>query len=159
MKRLMVLFSVLLLASFGLAACAPAASSGSASPTGNTSAQAGAAAVGKTVKTDKGQYTDISVPELQSMLKNKDFDFVNVHVPFEGKIPQTDALIPYDQIAQHLNQLPADKNAKIVLYCRSGNMSTTAANTLANLGYTHVFNLSGGFTAWEQAGLPIDKNQ
>ena len=105
------------------------------------------------------QYTDVSVAELQSMLQHKDFTFVNVHIPFQGKINPTDAFIPYNEIDQHLSQLPADKNAKIVLYCRSGSMSTEAAHTLADLGYTDVFNLSGGFNAWKAAGLPLDMNQ
>jgi rhodanese-related sulfurtransferase len=108
------------------------------------------------VKTENGQYTNISVPALQDMLAEKDFVFVNVHIPFEGNIPDTDLSIPFDQIDQHLDQLPADQNAKIVLYCRSDRMSHDAARTLANLGYTNLYNLSGGFDAWSAAGLPLE---
>lgn len=114
--------------------------------------------IGKTIRTEKGQYTDISVSELRAMLENKDFTFVNVHIPFEGKINPTDAFIPYNEIEQHLDQLPADKNAKIVLYCRSDSMSNDAARTLVDLGYTNVFNLDGGFNAWKATGLPLDMN-
>lgn len=114
--------------------------------------------IGKTIKTDKGQYTDLTVSELQGMLENKDFTFVNVHIPFEGKINPTDAFIPYNEIGQRLDQLPADKNAKIVLYCRSDSMSNDAARTLVDLGYTNIFNLDGGFIAWKAAGLPLDMN-
>ena len=113
--------------------------------------------VGQKVSVEGGAYTDVSVAELQTMLANKDFTFVNVHIPFEGDIAKTDLSIPYDQIDQNLGQLPSDKNAKIVLYCRSGRMSAIAATTLVDLGYTNLWNLSGGMAAWEQAGLPIDR--
>ena len=112
--------------------------------------------VGKTITVKGGTYTDISVAELQSMLENKDFEFVNVHIPFEGDIPNTDLSIPYNEIDQHLSELPADKDAKIVLYCRSDRMSNIASETLVGLGYTNIWNLDGGMVAWEQAGLKIE---
>ena len=112
---------------------------------------------GKQVQVQGGTYTEISVSELQSMLKGKDFTLVNVHIPFEGDIPNTDVSIPYDQIAQNLDQLPADKNAEIVLYCRSDRMSTIASETLVGLGYTNIYNLDGGMVAWENAGLEIER--
>jgi rhodanese-related sulfurtransferase len=105
-----------------------------------------------------GQYRDIIVPELQAMLQQKNFPLVNVHVPYAGDIPLTDESIRYDEIATHLDQLPADKNAPIVLYCRTGPMSQRAARDLVGLGYTNVYNLVGGFTAWVEAGLPLDRN-
>lgn len=117
----------------------------------------GTPVAGKQVQVQGGAYTEISVSELQSMLKNKDFAMVNVHIPFEGDIPNTDVSIPYDQIAQNLDQLPADKNAEIVLYCRSDRMSTIASETLVGLGYTNVYNLDGGMVAWENAGLEIER--
>lgn len=144
MKRLMVVF--LIFAAVLLAACARA-----------TSPQPNGEEVGQKVTVDGGSYTDVSVSELKAMLDKKDFTFVNVHIPFEGDIAQTDLSIAYDQIDQNLDKLPSDKNAKIVLYCRSGRMSAIAAETLVGLGYTDVWNLTGGMVAWEQAGLKIER--
>jgi rhodanese-related sulfurtransferase len=119
--------------------------------------QPAAEVVGKQVAVDGGgSYTDVSVAELQTMLANKDFTFINVHIPFEGNIANTDLSIPYDQVAQNLDKIP-DKNAKIVLYCRSDRMSNIAAKDLVSLGYTNLWNLDGGMVAWEAAGLPIER--
>lgn len=114
---------------------------------------------GSKVEVPGGSYTDVSVAELQTMLKNKDFIFVNVHIPFAGDIPNTDLTIRYDEIDQNIGLLPADKNAKMVLYCRSGRMSSIAAETLVGLGYTNVWNLDSGMVAWEQAGLKLEFNK
>lgn len=111
---------------------------------------------GKKIEVPGGSYTDVSVAELQTMLKNKDFTFVNVHIPYAGDIPDTDIFIPYDEIALNLDKLPPDKNAKIVLYCRSDRMSGISAETLVGLGYTNVWNVDGGMVAWEQAGLDLE---
>jgi phage shock protein E len=97
-------------------------------------------------------YIDISVDQLKLTLANKDFSLINVHIPYEGELPQTDSFIPYNEIEANLGQLPADKNARIVLYCRSGRMSTEAAQTLVNLGYTKVAEVDGGMHAWQAAG-------
>ncbi len=96
-------------------------------------------------------YVDISVAQLAGMMEEKNFTLVNVHIPYEGEIPETDLLIPYDEIKDHLDELPA-QDAPIVLYCRSGGMSTMAAEELVEAGYTNILELDGGFNAWEAEG-------
>lgn len=112
--------------------------------------------VGRQVETSGGVYKDITINELKGLQQgDDDFLLVNTHIPFEGDIPGTDLSIPYDKIAQSLDQLPADKDAPIVLYCRSDRMSTIAAETLVGLGYTDIYNVDGGMIAWEQAGYAL----
>jgi rhodanese-related sulfurtransferase len=112
---------------------------------------------GEEVSSAGGSYKNVTPKELNSMLKDKDFVFINVHIPFAGNIAGTDLSIPYDQIEQNLSQLPADKNAKIVLYCRSGHMSQIAAEKLVALGYTNIWNLKGGMIDWEKEGFTVEK--
>lgn len=111
--------------------------------------------VGKSVPTAYGTYTDLTPAELKPMLDNKDFFLVDTHIPAEGRLPKTDARIPYNEIEQQLDKFPADKNAKIVLACRSGRMSSEASQTMVRLGYTNVYNLAGGMAAWQAAGYEI----
>lgn len=104
-----------------------------------------------------GTYDMMSVSELQSLRESgEDFLFVNVHIPLEGNIPGTDFTVPYNEVAQNLNLFPADKDAKIVIYCRSDNMGHTAAQVLVDNGYTDVSNLEGGYVAWKASGLPFE---
>ncbi len=142
MKRLLF---VLVLSTVFLTACAgqnaPATPAVSSSPV--------------SVSVPGGSYTNVSATQLKAMLDKKDFAFINVHIPYEGEIANTDAFVPYNEIEKNLDKLPADKNAKIVLYCRSGRMSTLAAETLVRLGYTNVWNMEGGMIAWEALGLPL----
>jgi rhodanese-related sulfurtransferase len=77
--------------------------------------------------------------------------FVKVHVPHEGEIPFTDAFIPYDQIASRLAELPSDPT-KLAIYCRSGNMSSEAAQALVAQGYSGFYELGGGYDAWVAEG-------
>jgi rhodanese-related sulfurtransferase len=96
-------------------------------------------------------FADITVDQLAEMLEKEEFTLVNVHIPYEGEIPQTDLHIPFDEIADHTAELP-DKEASVVLYCMTGPMSETAAEALVSLGYTKVKEVDGGMRAWEAAG-------
>jgi rhodanese-related sulfurtransferase len=125
---------------------------------GSASEPEEAAVVEKGFTKNAEGYADITVEELVGMMPDKDFTLVNVHIPYQGEIPETDLFIPFDEVAQNVDQLP-DKDAPIVLYCRSGSMSTTAAKTLADLGYTNILEVDGGFNAWKAAGYELLSNQ
>jgi rhodanese-related sulfurtransferase len=111
-----------------------------------------------TVEESSDPYEDISVETLAGMIEERreSFLLINTHIPYEGDIPGTDRSIPFNEITAYLDQLPTDKDAEIVLYCRSDNMSRTAAKDLAALGYTNLKNLDGGFIAWRDAGYPFE---
>lgn len=95
-----------------------------------------------------GEYQSITPAVFEQMNVNKDFVLIDVHIPEQVHIAGTDAFIPYNDIA-HSAALPKDKDAKIVLYCRSGSMSRAAAYTLAEEGYTNVYDLVGGKRAYD----------
>jgi rhodanese-related sulfurtransferase len=45
----------------------------------------------------------------------------------------------------------------VVAYCMTGNRSRMANRALARLGFTDIYNLRGGYRAWKDAGLPVEK--
>ncbi len=53
-------------------------------------------------------------------------------------------------------QVP-DTTAELILYCGGGYRSALAADNLQKMGYTNVWSMDGGFRAWKEAGLPIQK--
>ncbi|WP_169730686.1 rhodanese-like domain-containing protein [Calidithermus chliarophilus] len=108
----------------------------------------------QTVQTQGGRWGLLSPQGLERQLADKDFVLINTHIPYEGEIPGTDLFIPFNLIAKAGN-LPKDKNAEIVVYCRSGRMSALSAQALVRLGYTNVRELKGGFEAWKAAGFAL----
>lgn len=101
---------------------------------------------------DKKGYENVSVDRFIKMMDHKDFILINVHIPYEGEIPETDLLIPFNVIDQHKNELPNDKDTKIVVYCMTGPMGDIAAEKLVRMGYTRVIHFQGGMKAWKRAG-------
>jgi rhodanese-related sulfurtransferase len=99
-------------------------------------------------------YADISAKQLNELLESQDVTLVNVHIPYEGELPHTDLFIPFNEISDHLDELPAE-DAPIVLYCEGGGMSASAGKELASLGYTNVAELDGGMNAWERASYEV----
>jgi hydroxyacylglutathione hydrolase len=63
--------------------------------------------------------------------------------------------IPLGQLTDRLSELP--QRRPLVTQCQSGARSAIAASLLRRAGFADVSNLVGGYSAWEQAGLPISK--
>jgi rhodanese-related sulfurtransferase len=104
---------------------------------------------------DRKGYENISVNQFAEMMDHKDFILINVHIPYEGEIDETDLLIPFNAIDQHKKELPNDKDAKIVVYCMTGPMGDIAAERLVRMGYTWVVHFEGGMKAWRKTRRPL----
>lgn len=111
-----------------------------------------------TIRVQPAVYGMLDVYELENSLKQEDILLVNVHIPFEGNITGTDLFVPYNEIVDNLSLFPQDRGQKIIVYCKVGAMGVEAAQTLLDLGYTNVWNLTGGYEAWKEAAFTfIDK--
>ena len=63
--------------------------------------------------------------------------------------------LPVDQVDARAASLLPDKDAALVLYCRTGRRAQSAAEQLRQLGYTHVSAMTGGYVDLEAAGYPV----
>ena len=67
-------------------------------------------------------------------------------------------LIPLKDLTGRADELSANKERQIIVVCRAGVRSTTAAAILTGLGYEHVSNLKGGMLDWNQQQLPVERD-
>ena len=63
--------------------------------------------------------------------------------------------IPFSDFFNSLDQIPADKDARIVVLCASGHRGGITMMALRLMGYTDVINLNGGLNGWKAAGMPV----
>jgi molybdopterin/thiamine biosynthesis adenylyltransferase/rhodanese-related sulfurtransferase len=74
----------------------------------------------------------------------------------EGYIPGA-RWIPRGFLELRIEEQVPEKNSDVILYCAGGTRSALAAKSLAELGYSNVSSLAGGFSAWKRAGLAFDR--
>ena len=66
-------------------------------------------------------------------------------------------LLSLSQLEARIGDIEKFKDKPVIVYCASGSRSNSAAAILRKSGFSNVANLSGGFAAWQQAGLPVQK--
>ena len=98
---------------------------------------------------------EISVSEAYTKYQNGAFvlDVRTVEEWNEFHVPNT-MLIPLDQLASRLIEIPRDK--EIVVVCSSGSRSQQGRDILLNAGFTQVTSMQGGLTEWRTNGYPVE---
>ena len=66
-------------------------------------------------------------------------------------------LLPLSQLEARAGDIEKFKDKPVIVYCATGSRSSAAAAVLKKHGFSNVVNLAGGFVAWQQAGLPVQK--
>jgi phage shock protein E len=112
---------------------------------GGTGGGAGAAAIG--------------ADELDRRIREGAAPFIlDVRTPEEyaaGHIPGA-MLIPHDQLAGRLAELPVRPGDELVVHCKTGGRAGMAEQTLVAAGYTQVRPLEGHMEGWRQGGHPVE---
>jgi len=108
---------------------------------------------------EAGSYIDITVDEAYKMIKKAHKNLVILDVRNQSEYDlghlYNAVLIPVYELEDRINELQEHINDPIIVYCKSGYRSQIACEILANNGFTNVYNMLGGITAWMEAGYPI----
>lgn len=101
--------------------------------------------------------TDVSPVETNAAVASTRTNFIDVRTveEFSSGHAVTAKNIPLDVLPSRLSEF--NKDEPIYLICQTGNRSAKAASILEKAGFTKIFNVSGGTSAWKSAGLPIEK--
>ena len=92
---------------------------------------------------------EIDVTEVKGKLdRGEPFVFIDVREPHEYKIASIPGarLIPLGEFPKHVGEF--DRDAEIVIHCKSGMRSAKACGILRDAGFQHVRNMKGGILAW-----------
>jgi len=95
----------------------------------------------------------------KAIASHKDVVLLDVRTPEEykeGHIRKS-TLIPLQTLQQNISKL-TDKSKTMYVYCRSGSRSAYAVRLLQKLGYTNVFNMSGGVLSWRAKGFDLQRD-
>ena len=65
--------------------------------------------------------------------------------------------VPLAQLEARSRELEKHKAKPVIVHCDDGNRAGAAVAILKKHGHAKVVNLAGGFNAWRQAGLPVEK--
>jgi sulfur-carrier protein adenylyltransferase/sulfurtransferase len=104
----------------------------------------------------RAQIKSVDIDEARRMLEKPGTVLVDVREGDEwrqGHIPQAVG-IPRGFLELRIEEKVPDHKAPIILQCASGTRSLLAARALRELGYENLYNLTGGFNAWKDRGLP-----
>ena len=107
------------------------------------------------------KFQDIGPQELERMMSsNPSLTVLDVREPFElvafGAIPGV-VNVPGGQLVGRLQEFAEHLTKPLVIVCQSGNRSYEVAHYLAKAGFTNVYNLSGGTSAWMQSGRSVTR--
>jgi rhodanese-related sulfurtransferase len=103
---------------------------------------------------------EVGVAEAVQLINRKDAVIVDVREPNEfktGRIPHA-RNIPVDRISERVKELEKLKTKPLLLVCQTGSRSAQACAGLLKDGFAQAVALSGGMAAWQQAGMPVEKD-
>ena len=102
----------------------------------------------------KSRIREVDTAEAEEAVARPGTVVLDVREPDEyeqGALPGA-VHIPRGHLESQIENKVADRGAPVVVYCAGGTRSAFAADTLAQLGYTDVVSVVGGFNKWKNEG-------
>ena len=92
--------------------------------------------------------------------KGEDFVLVDVREDTEWAKAHAEGAVHLGRgvLERDIERVIPDKDREIILYCGGGFRSALAAESLQKMGYGNVISMDGGFRAWVDAGLPLERD-
>lgn len=126
----------------------------------------------ETAAAEDSTYTTVCVGEAKNMIEEGEIFILDVRTPDEFnaghieeatlipiaslKNPSGEPVLPDNELLKsRLCELPDNKDAKILVYCKTGTRSLNACKLLVAEGYTNVYNMDGGIKAWIDERYPV----
>jgi len=107
----------------------------------------------------EGKVYTINVEQFAKLVEAKKGLVLDVRTPdewAEGVIADATKIDYWgDGFAEKVDKL--DKNEPVLIYCKKGGRSASAADVLVEKGFKKIFNLDGGISAWKDAGKKLKK--
>ena len=111
------------------------------------------------VKQAKKHITEITVAEAKAKIESgQPVVVLDVREPKEykrGHLPKA-VNLPRGLLEFKVAKVIPDKDAYVIVYCKTGGRSALATWTLKRMGYKNVVNMAGGWKAWVKAGYPVE---
>lgn len=104
-------------------------------------------------------YEEISVKKAKELIGNKGILILDVRTSKEYHAGHLEGakLIPVQQLLERISEIEDHKNRDVLVYCRSGNRSTAAAEILINNGFKKIYNMQNGIKGWTKKGFDTVK--
>jgi rhodanese-related sulfurtransferase len=103
--------------------------------------------------------TDIGTAEATRLINSSNALVLDLRETAEydgGRLPHS-VHIPLSQLASRSDELQRATSRPVLAYSSNDHRSRMAAKTLARAGFRQIYNLRGGYRAWKDAGLPVEK--
>ncbi|ANJ67467.1 hypothetical protein A9404_08780 [Halothiobacillus diazotrophicus] len=105
------------------------------------------------------KFQNLTAAELARLIGREQVVLIDVREPdeFRGEHIKGAQHIPLGSLPTKLTDLEKHKADQVLLYCRSGNRSSAAANMMVKAGFTNVGHLAGGIMAWKAENYPVTR--